>query len=662
MAWVLLLAALAVAPLVVSLGGFASGVYAAKEWVIRLLVCGAATAYAVALARGRAAVRNAPVVWVGLGLVLWTTLAAVLSVAPSTSIVGLQQGEAGLLGVLTYATAGWLTLQLASSWTRVRALMRTVTAASALAAAYGLLQSLPGDLDPIPWERGLLFGAFRSFSTFGNPDMYGAYAVAAFLAACGLLLGERSSAVWRYVAAASVVLIGTSVFTSLTRAAWIGGVIGLCAFAVFMWRLRARPRRFELVVAAVLIASIAGAAVMSVNSDADGDSNVFERAQVVEQGALDVSAQSRFEVWGIGRAAVFQRPVTGWGPDTHRLAFEPNRTLAYSSLVDSTVSPSSAHNWFIQTAVTLGIPGLVLTIALYLWVAWVSGRWLWRTPESQRETRLLFAGAWAACVGYLFAALLVPGSPPAALLLWSLMGVLLAPLAANAQLRQGAMVWVGAVMAAVFALLGVTTIVQIWSDRQAAVAARPDLAPYVRVLAADKASRTNPLNALYDTIRSDAYRALLAVTPVSAGEPMALTKMNAATVDAIAKEPSNPFHRTAHVSGLLVAQGIMGGDYAEQALREADAARELAPNNLDAWYWRARALRAGGRDAEAQVLLEQAVDVRPGFGAAALLLAELYETAGDIEGAVSVLEASAAQKQDDQVSQRIDELRAKLVR
>ena len=101
-------------------------------------------------------------------------------------------------------------------------LLRVAALTAGVSAGYGLLQTL--GFDPFRWTV-IDWGAFRSFGTLGNPDMFGAYLVLALPLTVGLALSERDPR-WKTAARVAFVLVGTAIFTSLTRAAWIGGVAG----------------------------------------------------------------------------------------------------------------------------------------------------------------------------------------------------------------------------------------------------------------------------------------------------------------------------------------------------------------------------------------------------------------------------------------------------
>ena len=111
------------------------------------------------------------------------------------------------------------------------------------------------------------------------------------------------------------------------------------------------------------------------------------------------SGQTRTEIWQAALDAIKARPVTGWGADTFGLVFprysppEYVRDAGFLSLADN------AHNYPLQLAATLGVPGVLL-----------SGRHRRRGGDSvggavfgraDARATLVLGAFWAAAAGYL---------------------------------------------------------------------------------------------------------------------------------------------------------------------------------------------------------------------------------------------------------------------
>lgn len=149
--------------------------------------------------------------------------------ALSLSAASAPDWEALLLPLsqLLMLSAGW---QLAAQHNRHRTALYLLSAAAALAGAYGLLQFTA--LDPL--EQATPF-TDRIVSAFTNPNHFGNFAAAALPAGLGLYLHARGRP--RLVTAIACILIYSGLLLSACRGAWWGGLAGcLVVCAGGAWR------------------------------------------------------------------------------------------------------------------------------------------------------------------------------------------------------------------------------------------------------------------------------------------------------------------------------------------------------------------------------------------------------------------------------------------
>lgn len=647
--WTLLLAALVATPLIIVnlswLPGehgvlFHSGAPLVKALVAELLVGASLICYCIALIQGAATIRWNRVAWLGVAFVGWSLVTVAFSVSPATALIGFTTNSNGWFALATYAVAGFLVLQLADGAPRIRTLLRTTAITASAIAAYGLIQTL--GRDPLNWGV-TSWGAFRSFGTIGNPDMFGAYMLLNVFVALGLLLSE-SDRRWRIGYAAMTVLLAAATFTSLTRAAWLGAVAGAVVFAIAVRRSRLPSKRTLLIVAGVVLVLVAGAAALSL-SNTDVDSNVIRRATTAFS-PNDKNTLGRTETWRVAAIAIADRPLVGYGPDAFYLAFGPRRTPAYARLVEPNIAQPDAHSSLIQLAVESGIPGVLLWLALLGTVGVAGWRVLRRGDPDDSAERFVFAGVFASAAAFLVASLLTPASSPSSLLLWSFMAVLLSPAATTADAgRLRAFAYAGVLVGAA-AIVGAATC--FYADGRAAVANDETVAPAARMVAADAAVGANPLSAEYDAVRAKAYaqdamRLGSEQNPqpdlVKARFDTALASMNRA----VALESTNPHTRATLVSLLLIGGQYVNPAYNTQAVSVARDALNRAPNDLETMYWLARAYVSTNQDQQAAAILEKVVAARPDYVDAVIVLSDVKSKAGDAAGARAVLE-TAVQK------------------
>lgn len=174
----------------------------------------------------------------------------------------------------------------------------------------------------------------------------------------------------------SIVLTGLVVLLAQSRAAWTALFVALACLGAIVSR-RFRPVLLLVVAAALLVLAIAGPVAVT--------------KWLAEQGwmasSAEMSWQARVEHWSRWLWAIADHPLTGMGMDIFRWSgtgiypffhWAPGSDLGH------------AHNGFLQTALDLGLPGLVSYLALLgttLILGWQSHR-----QASGAMARLLLLG------------------------------------------------------------------------------------------------------------------------------------------------------------------------------------------------------------------------------------------------------------------------------
>ena len=157
---------------------------------------------------------------------------------------------------------------------------------------------------------------------------------------------------------ATLFVLGVFLLTQ-SRTAYLALAITLFAL---LWLASSRPWRFVLwgialvglIGLVVLIRQPGGGAEPRLSLD-------FQFAQ--ESGQSLVTMEQRLEVWSRAIYAIQDFPLTGMGMNVFRLAVHRLYPLF---LIGPEVDLAHAHNEFLQTALDLGIPGLIAFVAVYL--------------------------------------------------------------------------------------------------------------------------------------------------------------------------------------------------------------------------------------------------------------------------------------------------------
>jgi len=288
---------------------------------------------------------------------------------------------------------------------------------SKVSALQTLLDRLPEQVVSLPGtpERGI------------NPNQLGG--VLALLLPLPVALALMGHFTWRslplrlFLGGLAVAWGGTLLLTQ-SRSGWMGGAVGLVALAA-LWGLSGQQRWQRWAGAAFLFLVTMGAGALLTHW---GPGRVGELLASATQGHVDspvgtITIQGRLEIWSRALYAILDFPFTGCGLGTFR------RTV-WVLYPFFSLSPgfdvAHAHNIFLQTALDLGLPGLVAYLAL-LGLAGVAG---WRVARRSKETRWLGLGMLAGLVGlhvYGLTDALALGSRPH-FLFWWMLGLLAAAL------------------------------------------------------------------------------------------------------------------------------------------------------------------------------------------------------------------------------------------
>jgi hypothetical protein len=281
-----------------------------------------------------------------LTIVLWIVVAALFTGAPLLAVKGTVGRE----------SSGLIVILVLCAWAYARG-MSPAAREIAPYLAIGLLavNGLAGvaqvvfDVNdgPLPLQLGRAVGFASSSVYFGA------------LMAAGAVLAASLNRLPVWVRIALIAWFGAASNLSGTRVATIAGAIILVVHAIAVgrgsavWERVARPVAF---VAGTFVASVVGPWFSDVhNATTRGTTGGGERLQA----------------WRYGASAVLDRPIGGWGFGRFRAATQARFSPEFvhnSAFDDVRQAWFDAHNVIVNTAVSIGIVGLVIV----LWFVWES--------------------------------------------------------------------------------------------------------------------------------------------------------------------------------------------------------------------------------------------------------------------------------------------------
>ncbi len=436
-------------------------------------------------------IRRTKIDWL-IGVVLaWFVVTTVFSIHVPTAIFGKYRRFEGLLTFFTYAGMFFVGTQILDRASRIRSLARSLFFSGSFVAIYGFAQFV--GYDPVRWGN-LPFEANRSFSTYGNPDLLGGFLIFPLAIALGLALSEEDS-VWRGIYWTGFGFTVISWVTAFTRGAWIGGTIALLVLAFCAFRQSVRFREVDWTFTGLFGVAVTAVVIRSLSATTSV-MNVSKRVQSIFN-FEDASSRTRFEIWQAAWDAIKDRPITGFGLDTFRLVFPRYKPIEYVADAGYLSVADNVHNYPLQLAAAVGIPGLLLLYGLFITVAVLSAPIVF--AKQAKPDRLVLASFWAAAAGYLLALSFGISVTGSSFLLWLSMAVVLSPLATTREVKTHSWgVAVAGVGIVLVAALSIGNVVYIVADNHYLKSRlMPRERGDERIAEAERAVALNPWNDMY---------------------------------------------------------------------------------------------------------------------------------------------------------------------
>lgn len=269
-----------------------------------------------------------------------------------------------------------------------------------ISSIYGIMQHFGANI------MSYTLNVTRSYSFFRNPNFFGAYLILVVMAGAVLYVlanTRKSAAAWFiFTLTAYIALI-----YSETRGAWLGLAAGVVLFAVFSWAKINRIRFVSLILAFIFIfglISIEGGNHLSRMASLDNEVVKFIDGDVL-------TASGRGYVWQESLPLVKEYFWLGSGPDTFGRVFPQDGFIYWDK----------AHNEFLQIAVTMGTPALLIYMAGLLLVFLKSFGAVRKSEDADK--RVTMSGLLAACLGYQVHALVNISTIGVAPFFWIILGI-----------------------------------------------------------------------------------------------------------------------------------------------------------------------------------------------------------------------------------------------
>ncbi len=331
--------------------------------------------------RRRPIVRSRREIAIAFALLIWAAISVPFSYWPSGSVALLT--DQYLKAVIFF----WLIATLVTTRQRLRTFAWALVLCSIPLAIIGIQHFRSGAFLYTGVTGIKRIAGYSGLS--GNPNDL-ALTLNLIIPMAGALLALSRGAVARSLAAAALVLSVTAVIATFSRAGFLTlSAIGLLS-VIFSIKRRAPAAAATIVLATVTVMPLLPAGYMErLNTITDIDADPTG------------SAQGRWTDYQVAARLVAANPIVGAGIGQDILALDPLRGRA---------TWRSVHNAYLEYAVDLGLPGMVL----FLWLlvaSFGSARWVENrasTEPSLRDLSLLASGVQIALAAFAVAAFFHP--------------------------------------------------------------------------------------------------------------------------------------------------------------------------------------------------------------------------------------------------------------
>jgi len=345
------------------------------------------------------------------------SLSTIFSADIYTSVVGAWTRHEGYLTWLVYLSVFYFFYRVINyNDFSPEKLMKNLFVVSAVISIYGILQHFDYDFISliVPWESPT-----SSIAFFDNPNFYGTYLVLTMGLGMGLYLIASEKKPLLFYGIVLTLMTSVLLYTN-TRSAWIGLAI-VALFYTFTI-----VKQYKLWKKWVFLLLAMGIIAVGINAS-EGNrylGKIFitleESGDLLDEGLTGHEGSSRLIIWQKDLTILDDYFWIGSGVDTHAIVFPATPDELEEYFNNRTIMVDKAHNEYLQIAVTLGIPALLVYLLLLFSVYRKAFQAL--KEANKREKYILFT-LLAVITGYLVQAIFNISVVSVAPILWMLLGI-----------------------------------------------------------------------------------------------------------------------------------------------------------------------------------------------------------------------------------------------
>ena len=326
----------------------------------------------------RESLTKQPWLYIFAALLAWAAVSTALSDNPAAAFGGSGYRTDGLFSYFVYAAVFCCALSIKEEWRR-KALFRMFVMVVDVLCVIMVCEAL--HVHPIrQFFQSPYASVFNQFNHFGYVLCMSS------LCSAALFLWDRSKA-FGPVYILSFAFQYTTLLINDTFGCYLAAIVGLLAIFVFWFRCGQRPdaRLIVPVALAVLLSLASYGGAFSAVRNSDVGSNFSQLANdlvAIEKGDPEArrAGTGRMALWAEAVGMIPERPLFGYGPE--------GLTGDYMAKM----GVDRPHNEFIQYAVFLGVPALLLYLAALITMTAMQWRRLKKLPATTVVAAVVVVG------------------------------------------------------------------------------------------------------------------------------------------------------------------------------------------------------------------------------------------------------------------------------
>lgn len=344
---------------------------------------------------------------------VWGVFCSIFNHNTNLMLTGEYTRYNGLLSYLSYLFIGIMLSHVALTKRDLEHIAHGWMYGAIIPCLYGLVQAI--GFDPVNWGTSY-YG--RVGATFGNPNMFGTYLIPVFVMT--LISLKASRPLTQKCAFVMCFLIGFNIIATSNRSTLVLAFVILTVMAMIYKTEGSLKHRIKSLLTPKTVCIVGGfiviiAAITTISRLLPSDDQPFIFIRIASLFSSDTWIHgSRNAIWECALQAIASKPFFGWGVDNTVEAitsyFSSSLAYVYNNpmiLVDS------AHNLFLQEAISSGIPGAILLGIFIINIIVIGFKTMGKlgsnTPELQ-HIKIILVALVMAYIGMLIQLLVVPES------------------------------------------------------------------------------------------------------------------------------------------------------------------------------------------------------------------------------------------------------------